>query len=157
MYFDRKMQFVDRLGWSLPSGQQTREIDQIDNRDPTYVIWQNTDGSHGASLRIMPTSGRTLQKDIFPEEFGIDIPSNNASWEVTRFCMSPKSRRSARHILPNVLLATCEFGLEFGITNYTGVFFKTMIAVYRRLGWPPRETLVGKNQTDRYGPVGSVG
>ena len=34
--------------------------------NPLYVIWEIPDGSHGGSMRFLPTSGRTMVHEHLP-------------------------------------------------------------------------------------------
>ena len=33
--------------------------------NPLYIVWENAEGRHGGSVRIMPTVGRTMTNEHF--------------------------------------------------------------------------------------------
>lgn len=60
MFRDRADQFKKRLGWDVSIDENGFERDQYDALNPLYVIWEKADGSHGGSMRFLPTTGRTM-------------------------------------------------------------------------------------------------
>lgn len=134
MFRDRTAQFVDRLGWGISVNDEGEERDQYDILNPTYVIWENRDGSHGGSMRFLPTTGRTMVEEHFLGLTG-GIPFKSPRiWECTRFCLSPGA---GAHVAPALMLGGLELGLGHGLTQAIGVFDARMTRIYRRLGWPP--------------------
>ena len=55
MFRDRADQFKTRLGWAVNVNAAGEERDEYDAMNPLYVIWQNPDGTHGGSMRFLPT------------------------------------------------------------------------------------------------------
>ena len=45
------------------------------------------------------------------------------------------------------MLAGCEIGLQFGLSDWVGVFDPRMVRIYRRIGWEP--TVLGDAGTGR--------
>jgi acyl homoserine lactone synthase len=134
MYRDRAAQFVGRLGWDVTVNAKGEERDQYDVLDPLYVIWENRDGSHGGSLRFLPTTGRTMLEEHFSElTQGVSIKSPHI-WECTRFCLG---KGAGANVAPALMLGGLEVGLGHGLSHAVGVFDARMIRVYGRLGWPP--------------------
>jgi N-acyl-L-homoserine lactone synthetase len=134
MFHDRAAQFVKRLGWEITVNDAGEERDQYDVLNPTYVIWENRDGSHGGSMRFLPTIGRTMVEEHFLDlTDGISFRSPDI-WECTRFCLSPGA---GAHVAPALMLGGLELGLGHGLTKAIGVFDARMTRIYRRLGWPP--------------------
>ena len=66
MFRDRAAQFVTRNGWDINVDDQGREIDQYDPLGPTYIVCAEGD-RHLGSLRLLPTTGRTMLAEIFPD------------------------------------------------------------------------------------------
>jgi len=56
MFRDRADQFRTRLAWPVDVDGAGEERDQYDALNPLYVIWENPDGSHGGSMRFLPTT-----------------------------------------------------------------------------------------------------
>ena len=57
MFRDRADQFKTRLGWAVTVDEAGFERDEYDAEDPLYVIWEEADGTHGGSMRLLPTTG----------------------------------------------------------------------------------------------------
>jgi acyl homoserine lactone synthase len=104
------------------------------------VIWQQADGTHGGSMRILPTTGPTMVNDHFRHLNGGVAIASPLIWECTRFCLSPRLPGGLAAAVPvsaALMLAGCELGIRFGLTHAVGVFDRRMVRVYRALGWVP--------------------
>ena len=139
MFRDRAVQFRDRLDWEVSVDADGCERDQYDVTNPLYLIWEEADGSHGASMRVLPTIGRTMVDEIFPELAGGAQVRGPFIWECTRFCITPTSAASARHLAGALMLAGHEVGLQFGLEYSVGVYDARMVRIYRRIGWEPEK------------------
>ncbi|MBV0913000.1 acyl-homoserine-lactone synthase [Anianabacter salinae] len=137
MFRDRATQFRGRLGWDVTVDAAGQERDVYDDEGPLYVICEDA-GHHAASMRFLPTTGRTMVNDHFADLTGGPVVSP-LIWECTRFCLAPDA---PRHVTAALLLGALDLGLRSGLTDAVGVFDMAMIRVYRRLGWPP--TLIGE-------------
>ena len=134
MFRDRARQFRDRLNWEVSVRPDGREVDDYDDEAPLYVIWERPDGSHGGSMRFLPTTARTMVNDHFLSlTEGAEIRSP-LIWECTRFCLSGDAEPRVSAAL---MLGGMEIGLGAGLTHAVGVFDARMIRIYRRLGWGP--------------------
>ena len=60
MFRDRATQFKTRLKWDVTVDAQGFEKDEYDALDPLYVIWENQAGRHAGSMRLLPSTGRTM-------------------------------------------------------------------------------------------------
>lgn len=134
MYRDRAAQFRDRLGWDVHVNEHGEERDEYDAENPLYVIWQNADGGHGGSLRLLPTTGRTMVNEHFLDlTGGVQIESPQI-WECTRFCLS----RTARpRVAAALMLGGGEIMQNFGIEHFVGVFDAPMSRIYSKIGSSP--------------------
>lgn len=134
MFLDRADQFKTRLGWDVTVDAKGFERDEYDAENPLYVIWENADGSHGGSMRLLPTIGRTMVNDHFSHlTDGVRIESP-LIWECTRFCLS---RNATPGVAAALMLAGGEVMQEFGIEHYVGVFDARMVRIYKRIGSSP--------------------
>lgn len=134
MFRDRACQFKDRLGWDVSVNQSGEERDEYDALNPLYVIWENADGSHGGSMRFLPTTGRTMVNDHFIHlTDGVRIESPFI-WECTRFCLA---RGAAAHVAAALMLAGGEIMQNFDVQHFVGVFDARMVRIYRRIGASP--------------------
>jgi len=134
MFRDRADQFSTRLGWDVQVDAHGEEHDAYDALNPLYVIWQNVDGSHGGSMRFLPTSGPVMVNDHFLHLLDGHPIRNPQIWECTRFCLA---RNAAPRVSAALMLAGAELGLGMGLTFSLGVFDARMVRIYSRLGWAP--------------------
>ncbi|MGR3495705.1 acyl-homoserine-lactone synthase [Citreimonas sp.] len=134
MFLDRADQFKTRLGWDVSVDEQGYERDEYDAQNPLYVIWENADGTHGGSMRLLPTVGQTMVNDHFVHlTDGVRIESPFI-WECTRFCLS---RDATPGVAAALMLAGGEVMREFDIEHFVGVFDARMVRIYRRIGSSP--------------------
>lgn len=149
MFRDRAAQFKERLNWDVDVDQSGFERDAYDGMNPLYVIWQREDGSHGGSMRFLPTVGQTMVNDHFLHlTDGVRIVSP-LIWECTRFCLAPNLGDHAQKIAAGLMLAGCEMGLRFGLGHSVGVFDAHMVRIYRSIGWSPEVIGTGGEGRDR--------
>ncbi len=144
MFLDRADQFKTRLGWAVTVDAQGYERDEYDDENPLYVIWEYADGTHGGSMRLLPTVGKTMVNDHFIHlTDGVRIQSP-LIWECTRFCLS---RGATPGVAAALMLAGGEVMQEFGVEHYVGVFDARMVRIYRRIGSSPE--VLGSEGTGR--------
>lgn len=142
MFRDRALQFRSRLGWDVAVDGRGHERDDYDAMNPLYVIWQRADGSHGGSMRFLPTTGATMVADHFTHlTDGVAI-AHPLIWECTRFCLAEDAQPRVSAAL---MLGGLEIGLGLHLTDAVGVFDARMVRVYRRFGWTP--TVLGTSGT----------
>ena len=144
MFQDRAAQFKTRLGWEVEVDDTGLERDAYDDENPMYIIWERPDGTHGGSLRLLPTTGKTMLGDHFRHlTDGVHIESP-LIWECTRFCLAQGAEATISGAL---MLGVLEVGLGAHLTHVAGVFDARMIRVYRRVGWGP--TILGTDGDGR--------
>jgi acyl homoserine lactone synthase len=134
MFRDRADQFKNRLGWAVNVNAAGHERDEYDDLNPLYVIWENEDGSHGGSMRFLPTTGSTMVNDHFSHlTDGVRIESP-LIWECTRFCLAPGAERKVTAALT---VGAGEVMDEFKLDHFVGVFDPRMERIYRLMGLSP--------------------
>lgn len=144
MFKDRAAQFKTRLGWEVEVDETGYERDGYDALNPMYIIWERPDGTHGGSLRLLPTTGSTMLNDHFLHlTDGVRIESPLV-WECTRFCLAPGAESN---ISAALMLGVLEAGLASYLTHVAGVFDARMIRIYARAGWGP--TVLGTSGKGR--------
>ncbi|MEO1364156.1 MAG: acyl-homoserine-lactone synthase [Pseudomonadota bacterium] len=143
MFQDRADQFKTRLGWEVSVDANGHERDDYDDLNPLYVIWEEPDGSHGGSMRFLPTTGRTMVNEHFADILSGPITSPFI-WECTRFCLS---RGAGRHVAAALTLAGGEIMRNFNIDHFVGVFDPRMTRIYRLIGVTPE--VLGSTGTGR--------
>jgi acyl homoserine lactone synthase len=139
MFRDRAAQFKDRLKWNVTVDAQGFEKDEYDDLNPLYVIWQRPDGSHGGSMRFLPTTGRTMVNEHFADLLEGPICSP-LIWECTRFCLARKAEAT---IAAALMLGGGEIMQNFGVAHFAGVFDARMVRIYRMMGSSPE--ILGSN------------
>jgi acyl homoserine lactone synthase len=137
MFRDRATQFRERLKWDVYVDAQGYERDEYDALNPLYVVWIMSNGSHGGSMRVLPTTGRVMVTDHFSDVIGHEIQSDHI-WETTRFCLSPDLSTDGVQVSAALMLAGCQIGISQGLESMIAIFDPRMVRVYRRLGWPPQ-------------------
>ncbi|WP_292312250.1 acyl-homoserine-lactone synthase [Marivivens sp.] len=134
MFRDRAAQFRKRLGWDVTVDHRGWERDEYDNFNPLYVIWENEDGSHGGSMRFLPTTGQTMVNDHFIDLMeGVELQSPFI-WECTRFCLNPSAES---RVAAALMLAGGELMRAFDVRHFVGVFDARMVRIYRMIGSAP--------------------
>lgn len=134
MFVDRADQFKTRLGWDVQVDHRGEERDQYDALNPLYVAWEMPDGSHGGSMRFLPTTGPVMVNDVFGHLTEGTPISSPLVWECTRFCLSRDSEGSVAGALT---LGGLEIMRNFKIAHFAGVFDRRMVRIYRSLGFSP--------------------
>ncbi|SIS83305.1 acyl homoserine lactone synthase [Roseivivax lentus] len=134
MFRDRADQFRTRLGWEVELDASGEERDAYDAMNPLYVIWERADGSHGGSMRLMPTTGDTMINDHFGHLTGGVRIESALIWECTRFCLARDTDPGAAAAL---MLAGGEVMQGFGVEHFVGVFDARMVRIYNRIGAAP--------------------
>jgi len=144
MFRDRADQFKARLNWAVTVDGDGFERDAYDALNPLYVIWEDPQGRHGGSMRLLPTMGRTMVNDHFAHLTGGAPIVSPLIWECTRFCLA---RGADQQVAAALMLAGGEVMRHFGVDHYVGVFDARMERIYRFIGSSPE--LVGHQGTGR--------
>ncbi len=134
MFRDRADQFKTRLGWDVSIDLRGYEKDQYDDLNPLYVIWEMPDGTHGGSMRFLPTTERTMVNEHFTHVMGGGTVVSPTIWECTRFCLK---RGAPAHVAAALMLGGGEIMRNFGVVNFVGVFDARMVRIYRMIGSSP--------------------
>lgn len=134
MHRDRATQFSERLKWDVRVDEKGWERDEYDAMNPLYVIWENPDGTHGGSMRFLPTTEQTMVNDHFRDLLnGVDICSPFI-WECTRFVLGQGARP---RVAAAMMLAGGELMRAFSLTHLLGVFDPRMVRIYGMIGASP--------------------
>jgi len=144
MFRDRADQFHRRLKWDVNVDENGHEHDEYDRLDPLYAIWQNADGTHGGSMRFLPTMGRTMVAEHFSHLIDGENIVSPLIWECTRFCIG---RNADARASAGLVLAAGEIMEAFHLRHYVGVFDGVMARIYNRLGVQP--DIIGQSGTGR--------
>lgn len=135
--------FKVRMAWDVHcSGDM--EIDDFDALHPTYLIQVGETGKVQGSVRLLPTLGPTMLRDVFPALLeGQPAPSTPLVWESSRFAIdvavdAPKGEHGVTRAAYELFAGMVEFGLSRQLTDIVTVTDVRMERILRRVGWPLR-------------------
>ena len=138
MFRDRAHQFSERLKWNVNVDQNGFERDQYDAINPIYILVENQQGNHAGSMRLLPTTGRTMINEHFAMTLTSGPVQDAATWECTRFCLSQDSDPKTALKL---FASAGRLMQEYDVTSLVAVFDRIMLRKYRLSGVSP--TLLG--------------
>lgn len=146
----RAMIFHERLGWDVKVDDGL-EIDEFDDMNPLYLIATDPTGTQvRGTVRLLPTTGPNMLRDIFPMLLPQDEIIESATiWECSRFAVDPSIEAPMEgHFISEatgeLMAAVIEVGLLAGLTEVMGVFDARFIRILKAAGTPP--LLVSKPQ-----------
>ena len=150
MHCLRKTVFKDRLGWDVTVSGEL-EVDEYDNLRPNYLLSIDRHGTVNGCVRLLPTTGPNLLRDIFPSFVSkVAVPCGEQVWEASRFAVSSNAARTEAGLSQttyDLLIGVLRFGLFNGISTIACVVDARMERILRRAGW----------QLDRLGPARRIG
>ncbi len=136
MHRDRKRLFVDRFKWDVKVIEGEFELDEFDTDDAVYLIETDPSGNHLASVRLLATSRPHLLSTVFHSLCDGPIPTGDDVMELTRLCVSPEIASPEAARLCNLMwVASVEFALLFGVSQYTGVSQAQCLSSLLSAGW----------------------
>lgn len=143
MHKMRAQVFRDRLMWDV-SVVNGLEHDEFDEENPLYLVsLDETSGIVQGSLRLLPTTGPNMLRDVFPILLDEENVVESANiWEVSRFAIAPHAElpaagRKLSYVTGELLAGIVEVGLTSGLSEVVAVFDARMIRIFRRGGYPP--------------------
>lgn len=154
----RKRIFHDTLGWDVPVVDD-REIDPYDDMDPVYIVSvdEQTRAVRGG-LRLMPTTGPHLMKDVFSAWFQNPVILESAAiWEATRFCVDPAylhgpyTSRGLNLVTAELITGMCDLASKIGIRQLSAIGHLGMVNALKRAKCPYE--IIGETQVPSGGRV----
>jgi acyl homoserine lactone synthase len=150
MHRIRKTVFKDRLGWDV-NVRGELEIDEYDALGPSYVLSIDRHGALNGCVRLLPTTGPNMLRDIFPSFVTkVAVPRGERVWEASRFAVRKNSTAAEAGLSQttyDLLIGVLKFGLSNGLTAIACVVDVRMERILRRAGW----------QLERLGPARRIG
>jgi acyl homoserine lactone synthase len=135
--------FKGRLGWEVQiSGD--REIDDFDSLHPAYLIYRTPSGQIAGCARLLPSTGPTMIRDVFPALLeGAAAPASALIWESSRFGLdlpdhAPQGEHGIAQATYELFAGVLEFGLSRDLTDIVTVTDARLERILRRVGWPLR-------------------
>ena len=150
MHRIRKAVFKDRLGWDVTVKGEL-EIDEYDALRPSYLLSIDRYGIINGCVRLLPTTGPNMLRDIFPSFVTKGaVPRGERVWEASRFAVRGNTTAAEAGLSQTtyeLLIGVLKFGLSNGITTIACVVDVRMERILRRAGW----------QLERLGPARRIG
>lgn len=84
----RTQVFKHLMGWPVTIIDDHFEVDQFDAPNTVYLLVLNDNHDVVGCCRLLPSSGPTMIRDIWPEYLqSIDFPQQENVWELSRFAV----------------------------------------------------------------------
>ncbi len=160
MFRMRAAVFAARLEWDV-TVTNGLEIDRFDADDPLYLLSvEERSGALQGAVRLLPTTGPNMLRDVFPVLVPGGAPESPLIWESSRFAINPAAfdtvdRVQANHVVNRItvelLCGIVEVCQRAGIEHIVSVFDARMARIFRSIdcafeiiGTPTR---IGKTMT----------
>lgn len=127
--------FFQKLEWQVPVAQE-RERDHFDDLNPVYIASYDFKGRVSGALRLLPTTGPYMLKDVFQQLLeGQKAPQDESIWEVSRFAVAPadatpQEQATVSEDSVRIILEGMYWGKKHGVDRFV---FVTSVAVERLL------------------------
>ncbi len=144
--------FAERLNWEVQTSGDM-EFDVYDAMSPTYVLSIDNKGSVRGCLRLLPTTGPYMLKEVFPVLLGgKDAPKDPHILESSRFAVDHEFKGQDRaagvaRTTYELFLGLLELGLERDLSHIVTVVDQRMEIIVRR----------GRMPWERLGEAHSIG
>lgn len=160
MFRMRAAVFAGRLDWDVTVSNGW-EIDRFDAEDPLYLLSiDERSGALQGAVRLLPTTGPNMLRDVFPALTPGGAPVSPLIWESSRFAINPTTfdgieRAEANHVVNRttveLLCGIVEVCQRAGIEHIVSVFdarmariFRSINCAFETIGTPAR---IGKTMT----------
>jgi acyl homoserine lactone synthase len=150
MFRNRAETFSDRLGWEVVV-KDGYERDGFDDANPLYVVSVDPDTEeYWGSLRLLPTTGPNMLRDVFPQLLDGQCIESATIWESSRICaaLAPgqpdRNKSGVNYVLSELILGIGEVAVAAGLTQIVSVFDARMFRVLRAAGCNPQ--IIGRPQ-----------
>ncbi len=145
MFRNRALIFSQRLGWDV-TVTDGYERDVFDDANPLYLVSVDPyTNEYWGSLRLLPTTGPNMLRDVFPYLLGEGQFIESATiWESSRICAVPaegqpdRSKNGVSLALGELLAGIGEVAIIAGLTQVVSVFDARIYRVLRAAGCNPQ-------------------
>ena len=151
MFRNRAELFSQRLGWDVVV-KDGYERDRFDDLNPLYLVSVDpVTERYWGSLRLLPTTGPNMLRDVFPQllEEG-EVVESATIWESSRICaiaaegQPERSKNGVNYVLSELIAGIGEVALLAGLTQIVSVFDARILRVLKSIGCEPE--IVGRPQ-----------
>ncbi len=141
MFRNRAEIFSERLGWDVVV-KNGYEQDRFDDLNPLYLVSVDPDTEqYWGSLRLLPTTGPNMLRDVFPQllEEG-EIVESATIWECSRICavategQPERSKNGVNYVLSELVTGIAEVALLAGLTQIVSVFDARIYRILKAAG-----------------------
>ncbi|MCR6630632.1 MAG: GNAT family N-acetyltransferase [Magnetospirillum sp.] len=138
MFRLRHRVFKERLDWEVPS-RDGMERDEFDDQRPVYLAYHGEDGEVIGCVRLLPTTGPNMIRDVFPDLAEEPIPAHDLVWEVSRFGIDAGEDAilgagMINTVTYSLVAGIHEVGMDWGITHMVAVMDVRIERILRRAG-----------------------
>jgi len=145
MFRNRALIFSERLGWDVVV-KDGYERDQFDDCNPVYLVSVDPNtNEYWGSLRLLPTTGPNMLRDVFPFLLSDGEYIESATiWESSRICVvsvegqPERARNGVNLALCELLAGIGEVGVKAGLTQVVSVFDARIYRVLRAAACNPQ-------------------
>ena len=149
MFRNRAVTFSERLGWDVIV-KDGYERDEFDDANPLYLVSVDPNtNEYWGSLRLLPTTGPNMLRDVFPYLLEESETIESATiWESSRICavttegQPQRSRNGVNFVLSELIAGIGEVAILAGLTQIVSVFDARIYRVLKAVGCNPQ--LIGK-------------
>jgi N-acyl-L-homoserine lactone synthetase len=150
MFRNRAETFSERLGWEVVvEGGYERDV--FDDANPLYLVSVDpVTEEYWGSLRLLPTTGPNMLRDVFPHLLDGDYIESATIWECSRICAvaapgQPERSGGVNHVLNELILGIGEVAVAAGLTQIAAVFDARIFRVLKAAGCNPE--IIGTPQS----------
>jgi acyl homoserine lactone synthase len=143
MFRNRAETFSHRLGWEVKV-KDGYERDHFDEENPLYLVSVDPDTEeYWGSLRLLPTTGPNMLRDVFRQLLDGDYLESATIWECSRICAAAARGQPERnggvvnYVLSELILGIGEVAVAAGLTQIAAVFDARILRVLRTAGCKP--------------------
>jgi acyl homoserine lactone synthase len=140
MFRNRAETFSGRLGWEVEV-KDGYERDVFDDANPLYLVSLDPDTEeYWGSLRLLPTTGPNMLRDVFPQLLDGEYIESATIWESSRICAAAlpgqpeRGRSGVNYVLSELILGIGEVSVAAGLTQIVSVFDARIFRVLRNAG-----------------------
>ena len=144
MFRNRAETFSDRLGWEVVV-KDGYERDAFDDANPLYLVSVDPDTEeYWGSLRLLPTTGPNMLRDVFPQLLDSEYIESATIWESSRICAAgvagrlERNRNGINTVLSELILGIGEVAVAAGLTQIVSVFDARIFRVLKAAGCNPQ-------------------
>jgi acyl homoserine lactone synthase len=144
MFRCRAETFSQRLGWDVVV-TNGYERDRFDDENPLYLVSVHPlSGKYQGSLRLLPTTGPNMLREVFPVLLNDNETIESATiWECSRICAVEtegrhyRNRRAVSNVFAELLVGIGDVARLAGLTQIIAVFDSRIFRILEAAGCKP--------------------